>query len=177
MKVLNGIVNGIHMICKALRWVSGFAILAMAVLSTVDVIARYIFKSPLTGTMEIVQILMNVFVYAGLGMAVYLGKLISVPVLLEKMPNKARGKVEGIGNLVCAAMSVLIIWQLSITTASYLGNSLKATTLLHIPYGPFYLFTTICFCLICAELVINGIQQIRFGSTKNIENTKESEVQ
>lgn len=177
MKVLNGIINGINTICKALKWVSGFAILAMAVLCTADVIARYIFKSPISGTMEIVQILMNLFVYAGLGMGVYMGKLISVPVLLEKMPNMARGKVEGIGNLICAGMSGIIIWQLMITTGKYLGNPLQSTTLLHIPYGPFYLFTTICFCLICAELIIRGIQQIKNGAELPVEEVKESGVE
>jgi TRAP-type C4-dicarboxylate transport system permease small subunit len=176
MKILNAIVNTIHMICKMLKWVSGFAILAMAVLSTIDVIARYIFKSPVSGTMEMVQVLMNVFVYAGLGMAVYMGKLISVPVLLEKMPNMARGKVEGIGNFISAGMTVIIIWQLLITTSKYLGNSIQSTTLLHIPYGPFYLFTTICFCLICAELIIQGVLKIRYGSVVKSETSKESEV-
>lgn len=163
LKAYSSVSKIIHKISFVFAVISAVAMMFMAIISTVDVVGRYIFNHPLTGAQEIVEVTMCVFVYAGLALAISQDKVIFVPVIVERLSVKVQGVIKCVGNILCAVMSFLILYQLTIPTVSKMSNFNQATMVLKIPHGPLYVFVVICYGLISLELILKGIENVLDG--------------
>ena len=149
----------------------------MSAIIFVAVIARYFFNSPITGVEEMIQIGLCMYVYTALGYAVRHEKMVSVPVITEKLDHRAEYIIKGIGNILCAVIGFLVMYELTIPMFKKLGNTARhATSLLHFPEGIIYLVVTICYILISLEFILKGINQFILSADPNMgKKRKESQ--
>jgi TRAP-type C4-dicarboxylate transport system permease small subunit len=96
---------------KGLNWASSLALLGMMFLVTADVGSRYLFNSPITGTLEFTEFAMIVIIYLGLAYTQFLKAHIKIDFLIVRMPRRMRGFCDFISYLTGAILFGLIVWN------------------------------------------------------------------
>lgn len=95
-----------------LCFIAGVALLAMMVQVTLDALMRYVFNSPLSGTVEIVSAYhMLVVVFFPLAYVARKGGHIVVTLFTQKLPLGALDVLERCVNALGFGVLVLIIWM------------------------------------------------------------------
>lgn len=93
-------------------WIGGVALILMMLHISVEVVARYIFNSPLHGTVEIVSAYyMVAVVFLPLAMIERLNGHIVVELLTQHLPRRAQSILIGIVALVSASYFAVFAWQ------------------------------------------------------------------
>lgn len=141
---------------QALEILAGSSLLAMVVLTTWQVITRYLLKDPSTWSEELVSYL---FAFASLfGAAIVSGERnhMNIPILIERMGHKMQVVFGILGELVAAlfSLSILIYGGIKISILA-MG---QMTSSLHIPIGVFYVVLPVTGVLILLYSVLNIIE-------------------
>lgn len=160
MKFCKKLAGALHVIEHGGCWLSAFAVFFMAVITTIDVVGRYFLNHSITGTQELVQLSMNVFVYAGLTWAIYKKDYVTVPVILDKLKPKARLIVETVVVFLMFAAGCILCYSLWVSAIKWTHKWTVVTTTLGIPQTPFYLLTAVCITIVCIELLVQTINNI-----------------
>jgi TRAP-type C4-dicarboxylate transport system permease small subunit len=84
---------------------------AMMFLTFADVVARYVFNSPILGAYELTEVLMGLVIFGGLPLVSVARTHISVDFLSMALPARARQIQSGALNLICAAVSGVLAWR------------------------------------------------------------------
>jgi len=134
----------------ALGLVVGALLLAMMLLTFVDVMGRYLFNHSVPGGFEITEILMAMLIFAGLPLVSRREEHVSVDLADHLMPPRlrraVRATVEAAAGILLLGLAYLM-WHKARKVAAY-GDT---TTVLQIHYAPFVY--AIVFFLVVAGLV------------------------
>jgi len=127
----------------ALLGVAASAILlAMMLLTVVDVVARYVFSRPVRGAFEITELMLVVLIFAGLPLVSYADEHALMDFVDRLLGARARRLLEGLVHLVCAAVMLLLAWLVWLK-ADRIWAYRDATDVLRIVYGPFVYFMAV----------------------------------
>jgi len=121
--------------CRLFGAASSVVLLALAVLTFIDVCGRYLFNRPVYGAYEIVEILMAALIFTALPVVTLTDRHITIDLLDTRTPPSLARLRDLIVNIVSAVAMAVIAWQLAV-----LGKD-KAmygdvTTFLRIPQAP-----------------------------------------
>lgn len=119
---------------RALEYVGGAMILAMMVVTTIDVVGRYFFSKPLWGGFETTEILMGLVVFAGMPMATARREHITIDLFDALLSFRLRCWQAAIGDLVCAAVAGVLAWRVWIRGQALITVG-ETTMQLGIPRG------------------------------------------
>lgn len=133
-----------------LSYIGNFALAAMMLLATVDVIGRYFFNAPVLGAYEITEYLMLIMVFSFLALAQSAKAHISVDIVFNRLPAGLRHVLERVNHLVCLLLLILVTWM-SIQRIWELKRTGEASVLLKIPDYPFAAFLVIGCLVFCIE--------------------------
>jgi TRAP-type C4-dicarboxylate transport system permease small subunit len=124
---------------RYLHWSFGglaaLAIFALAVITFVDVLARYVFNSPIPGAYEVSELVMGVMIFAALPVVTWRGAHITVDFLDMFTPRRIAGWRDSLMFLLSSVVVAVLgweLWGLAETLASY-GD---VTEYLRIPIHP-----------------------------------------
>jgi TRAP-type C4-dicarboxylate transport system permease small subunit len=124
------------------------ALLAMMLLTVVDVVGRYAFDAPLGGAGEATEILLALVVFAGLPLASLAGEHIRIDILDVLLGARAQRRQRVLGSVCAAAGCGLLAWRLWLR-----GNELMdygdVASHLKIPLAPLAWFMALC-CIVAA---------------------------
>jgi len=128
---------------EALLGVAASAILfAMMLLTTVDVVARYVFNRPLRGAFEVTELLLVVLIFAGLPLVSFAGEHAVMDFVDRVLGRRAQGALERVVQAVSATLMFLLaglVWGKADRVWAYRD----ATDVLRVVYGPFVYFTAV----------------------------------
>jgi len=128
---------------EALLGVAASAILlAMMLLTTVDVVARYVFNRPLRGAFEVTELLLVVLIFAGLPLVSFAGEHAVMDFVDRVLGRRAQGALERVIQAVSAALMFLLAW-LVWGKADRVWAYRDATDVLRVVYGPFVYFMAV----------------------------------
>jgi TRAP-type C4-dicarboxylate transport system permease small subunit len=108
---------------------------AMMFLTASDVALRYLFNSPINGSHDLTELMMGVLVAFGLAYCAMTNGHVSVELLVERMPIRARVIINVCISLIGFVLFALITWQCFVNVAKLIDNKLS-TYVLHIPLYP-----------------------------------------
>jgi TRAP-type C4-dicarboxylate transport system permease small subunit len=91
--------------------VSSGIILVMVFLTTVDVILRYVFNSPLPGVLELDIMLVVGLVYLSLPYVQSLRGHIRITTLADRLPPVPQTALTILGHIICLVIFAIITWQ------------------------------------------------------------------
>jgi TRAP-type C4-dicarboxylate transport system permease small subunit len=157
VKVLRTLDKILGKISGACAWVSGAALFLMAVLIFADVFCRYFLKSSITGSQEVVQLMMVFVVYFALCQSTRIRAHVRVDFFTNMMPAYIRNVVLGIVTLLC----IFVTANISIRTFSYAGQvwaSRTSSPILKINYAPFYYIISVMNVLLSLEFLADGLK-------------------
>lgn len=122
-------------------------ILALMMLLTVlDVLRRYIFRSPIPGALETIEYMMAVLIPFALVVTAYDESHIGVDFIVEHLPSKLRTYLACVTNALLFALFSLIAWQSFLNAWEHYESGMTSAVLL-IPHYPFAIPLAIAFLL------------------------------
>jgi TRAP-type transport system small permease protein len=120
-------------------------LLAMMLLTTVDVVARYVFNRPLRGAFEVTELLLLVLIFGGLPLVSHADEHVTMD-LVDRLLGRYRGLWQRAVQVLCAAVMFLLTWLVWIK-ANRISAYGDATDVLRIVYGPFVYFMALMIAL------------------------------
>ena len=112
---------------------------AMMCLTFVDVVARYLFNSPLRGGFEITELTLLVLIFAGLPLVSHGDEHVTMDFIDRMLPPRAVGILIRLVHALVAAMFFFLTWQMLIK-AGRISAYGDTTDVLRIAVGPFVYF-------------------------------------
>jgi TRAP-type C4-dicarboxylate transport system permease small subunit len=121
---------------RALHYVAGALIIAVMVMTVYNVLGRWLFDSPLRGTVELTQLAMIGIVYLGMAYAQHRNNHISVDLLYNRLGSRVRLVLDGFATTLSVVVLGVLAWQLH-QYAAVLEAGNRVTASRGIPLHPF----------------------------------------
>ena len=96
---------------KVMVIVAGMSLVIMTLATIADIIGRA-FKHPITGTYEVVELLLAPAVFWGFAYAHYVGGHIRITILHQKLPARVQVGFDAVAGIVGGTFIALISWHL-----------------------------------------------------------------
>ena len=106
-------------------------LMAMMLITVVDVIGRYVFNRPLRGGFEITELMLLVLIFAGLPLVSHADEHVTMDFIDALLNARGRAVLEGLVHGVCAAMMFLLAWLIWLKAGKISGYG-DATDVLRI---------------------------------------------
>jgi TRAP-type C4-dicarboxylate transport system permease small subunit len=151
------------------RLAAGFALagggvlLAIAALTVASVIGRALFGAPVLGDFELVEIGTAVAIFAFLPWCHMRGGNVVVDVFTRRLGDAARGRLDGVHNLVFAALAALIAWRMALGGAG-LRAAGETSMILRVPLWWAFVpmvAASVLLCVICIYKFMPGARGAR----------------
>jgi TRAP-type C4-dicarboxylate transport system permease small subunit len=141
------------------QWLGYLAVIVlglMMLLTVVDVSLRYFLNAPITGTTEISRLMMIIIVFPALGWCALARKHIRVELIVSRLPPRVQAIVSSITLLAALGTYIIITWQ------SFLESVVvnRQTSLLQLPFTPFYWVMSVAFAIFCLAIVVLVIEDL-----------------
>ena len=111
-------------------------LVALMMLTAVDVVARYAFNAPIRGAFELTELTLAVLIFAGLPLVSRAQEHIVVDLLEQRMGRSVRAVLGRAANLICGAV-LLGLSKLLWTKAGRTAEAGDYTSVLQVAYAPF----------------------------------------
>ena len=116
-------------------------LLCLMLLTSADVVARYLFNRPIRGAFEVTELLLLVLIFAGLPLVSHADEHVTMDFIDRMLPARALGLlVRGVHALI-AAIFLFLTWQVWIK-AGRIAQYGDTTDVLRIGVAPFVYFMT-----------------------------------
>jgi len=146
-----------------LKHLATWILTAMMLLTAVDVCLRYLFNRPITGSFELVEFMMALFIPFSVVFCASEKAHVKVDIILEYFSKGIRSFFIFIANLISFVLFVLITWQTIIYIIEEYDSKLTSAVL-YIPVYPFIGTLAIAFAILSfillAELMNHLAQTI-----------------
>lgn len=115
----------------------------MMVLVFTDVFLRYVFNSPLSGSVELIEIMMALSIALGMGYTGITKGHISVELLVSRFSPRKQAALDVFHFLVATTLFLLMSWKTA-QQALVVGRRHVTTTVLEVPIYPFVWVLSVC---------------------------------
>ena len=151
MNWLVAIKKGIQRISFYLCAIGMFLLIPMMLLTTVDVIGRFLGMRPITGTVELSQYMLLVFLISGLAYTQQVKGHVRVNFFISRLALRTQALLNLMRTLLSLFISLILVWQgLSVGL-----ENRTVSDMLRIPQTPFRLLIPVVAFLLCLELLID----------------------
>jgi TRAP-type C4-dicarboxylate transport system permease small subunit len=121
-------------------------LMAMMLLTFVDVVGRYVFNRPVRGGFEVTELALLVLIFAGLPLVSHADEHVTMDFIDRLLKPGARLALERAVDLLCAAIFLFGAWLVWLK-ADRIWEYRDATDVLRIVYGPFVYFMALMIAL------------------------------
>jgi TRAP-type C4-dicarboxylate transport system permease small subunit len=111
----------------------------MALLTFIDVVARYLFNRPIRGGFEVTELLLLVLIFAGLPLVSHADEHVTMDFIDRLLPPWLLRLWVRAMHAICAALMFFLAWQAWIKATKIAGYG-DTTDVLRITVGPFVYF-------------------------------------
>ena len=144
------------------EWIGVAGLLAMMVVTIIDVTGNKLFNTPLLGATDWVSFFQGVAIAFACAMALIVGRHVRVEILVTRLPNRAQAVIESIALLLGLGLFVLIVWRL-IVLGNYFNAGGETTPTADIPRAiPAYgiAVASIMVCLVFLQKFLNSLTKV-----------------
>ena len=138
------------------------ALLAMMVVTLIDVSGNKLFNAPLFGAMDLLQFFQGVAIAFACAATFIVGRHIRVEFLVNRLPNRAQAVIESIALFLGLGLFVLIVWRVSVL-GHYFQVGGETTYTIHIPrFLPAYGIALACIpmCLVFLQRLLSSLTKV-----------------
>ena len=154
------VVDKLGRFSSILAYLGAFSLFVMMLLTAADVMGRYVFNSPITGTFELTKFLVLILIFSFLANTQAHKMHVTVDLILSRFPKSFRIYVELFNHAMSLALMVLITW-IGTERAFELKEVAEASPNLGIPFYPFAFFLVLGCLVMCIEYVRNLISMVQ----------------
>ena len=131
----------------------------MMFLTLFDVIGRA-FDHPISGSVEVTELIMGIMIYLGVGYTTFLRGHIRVDILIINFRPRIQGILDFVTGLVGLFITILISWQLFIQAHSRMTNN-ETTQIWEVSLWPWAFIMAFASILMVSSLVLHLITSAR----------------
>ena len=150
MNYLEKIAKGL---AKALYWLAGAAIVAMMLLTCLDVVLRYL-RMPIPGTYELVCFFGAVAVAFAMAHTSVQSGHVAVSLVIRLFPQRVQAVIESATATFGLILFAIVSWQ-SMLYANDLHTSGEVSMTLELPFYPFVYGISFAAAAVCLVLLID----------------------
>lgn len=157
----------LELFSSTLAYLGAVSLFVMMCLTAADVLGRYIFNSPITGTFELTEFMVLILIFSFLAHAQANKAHVTVDLILSRFPKTFRVYVELFNHIMSLALMVLITW-IGALRALELKEVAEASPNLGIPTYPFAFFLVLGCIVMCIEYVRDLISVVKSKKGDNV---------
>jgi TRAP-type C4-dicarboxylate transport system permease small subunit len=135
-------------------------LMAMMLITVVDVVGRYGLRQPVPGAYELIELMLAIVIFMALPLVCLKDENITVTLLTEHLSDRARQIHSGVVSLLCSGVLAVVAWRLY-AHAAQLASYGDVTMFLRMPRGPIGYTMALLSALGAAALVIVGIEYLK----------------
>jgi TRAP-type transport system small permease protein len=151
--------NLIGHIASVVNRIGVFFVLVMMILTTADVILRYVFNRPILGVFEMTEFMMLIVVGFALAYTQLMKNNINVELISNKLPAKVQLALDAFSYLLGFGVFALIAWQLILGANKQVVRHIVSGTL-GIPLEYFYYLFSFSCILLCVIYIVDIVDSI-----------------
>ncbi|WP_240376819.1 TRAP transporter small permease [Bacillus piscicola] len=156
-RLANGLEAVLNVLSLVLHHISNAVLCFVTFLITFDVIGRYFFHRPITGSFELTELGSAILVFFTFAITHKYKEHIAVGFLVDKLPERVHHVVEGLIELLICVVIFVMGWQIFQDALRAMGRNLT-TTDLGLPVYPFIMIASIGAFVFALVALTNGLQ-------------------
>ncbi len=161
--VLRGKATGISMqifdrFLRLLALASGAVLLLLTVYTVTDVVLRYVFNRPFSGSIETTEFAMALIVFLAIPYCGWVGGHIAVDLFDKWLDRPALWFLPPAISFVGAALFALIAWR---ATLEAINTSGQVSNMLRMPHFPFRFTVALCCAIFAVVMAVQGVDALR----------------
>ncbi len=156
--------NVVRAITPVLNWVTYFALVAMMLLGTANVVLR-IFDSPILGTVDIISLLGAAVIFFAWAHTEEERAHISIDLIVARLPVRAQAIIDSITGLLSIVICFLLTWQTWVYGMGLLASGEKTATL-QLPFYPLVLGCSVCCGILGLVFLLEFLNSLGEASRK-----------
>lgn len=148
MEIARGPTSWFERMLRGMALLAGFILLALTLLTVVDVVLRYFFNAPFRGSLEATEYAMALIVFLSLAWCGATGGHIAVDLLDRWLDRASLRWLPVLISLTGAVLFAVVAWQLAVE--AIMGFK-QVSNMLRWPHWPFKMgaaFGALCFSLV-----------------------------
>lgn len=143
---------------RALALIGGGVLLLLMLYTVLDVVLRYVFNAPFSGSLELTEFAMSVIVFLGIAYCGWTGGHVAVDILERPLADPRLRFVPAALSLASAALFAAIAW---LTAGEALSTSQRVSNMMRWPHFPFQLTVAFGSAMYAAVLLIETVRLLR----------------
>lgn len=151
-----------HRLSSWFEWVGFIGMLLMMTITCIDVIGSKVFRAPLLGALDYVQLCQIVAISFAASMALIAGRHIRVEYFFNLMPRRIQSVINSIILLTVLVFFIIIIWRM-IALGQNFQSSGEYSATAYIPFYPFAYGAALAFIPLFLVLLQKFIQSLKKG--------------
>lgn len=137
-----------------LKLAAAAALLAIMVLTCLDVSMRYFFSRPIPGTYDAVSLLGAILVSSAMPYTMLQKGHVAVDILLQSLPKRTQRVIDTLTHVVGILLFVVLVRE-SIALASDMKAAGEVMPTLLVPFYPILYAMAGCFLALCLAIIVN----------------------
>lgn len=143
---------------RLLSLAGGWVLVLLMGYTVLDVVMRYVFNKPFSGSLEITEFAMSAIVFLGIAYCGWLGGHVAVDILDRPLENPRLRFIPVLLTLVSALLFVAMAWLGAIEA---LTSTHRISNMMRWPHWPFQLTVAFGSAMYAAVLLIQTFQLLR----------------
>jgi TRAP-type C4-dicarboxylate transport system permease small subunit len=144
----------VKLFSSILNLIASVSLMAMMMLTSIDVSMRYFFSSPLTGAYDLVGLMGAIIVAFALPYTFLKGGHVAVDLLVRILSDKKRLALEIITHSVGILLFLVVTWQ-CVVLAQDMKAAGEVTPTLLLPFYPIVYCMALCFFVLCLAILVD----------------------
>jgi TRAP-type C4-dicarboxylate transport system permease small subunit len=145
---------------RLLALIGGWVVLALMAYTVADVILRYVFNRPFSGSIEITEFAMAAIVFLGIAYCGWLGGHVAVDILERPLEDPRLRFVPVFLTFIGGLLFAAIAW---LTADEALSTMNRVSNMMHWPHYPFQLIVALGSAMYAVVLFIQSFRMLRPG--------------
>ena len=150
-------------------WLAAATLCLMVVVIVINVVGRYLFKLPLQGTVEIVELALVVTVVFAFTYAEVKNGHVTMDEVIARFPRRARAILMRIMYFAAAAFFLIMGWRTAVLSISHAIPLIRVTDVLKIPIAPLIFIVAIGAVMFGLVLLMKGFSPFPSGEDEKDE--------
>jgi len=142
-------VRTINFLSRIMNYMAMGVLVLMMLLTVSDVLMRFLFRNPIMGSTELIEVMMAVVVFLALAWGAVTREHLKVDLLISHLSPRVQAIVDSITMFMGLGMVAIITWRSFLDSMDVQTSS----ALLKFPMYPFHWIMTLGFAVLCLAMV------------------------
>lgn len=152
---------------RAMSLAGGWVLLLLMAYTVIDVVLRYVFNKPFSGSLEITEFAMSAIVFLGIAYCGWVGGHVAVDILERPLENPRLRFVPVILTFISGVLFVAIAW---LTVDEALSTMSRISNMMRWPHYPFQFIVALGSAMYAIVLFVQTARLLRRseGGSQNV---------